>query len=177
MTRPFRSRRRTRRALARMRRESESGTRRWGDLTDSGHGRKPAARSRGSALRRHAKFSALQSLENSQNAERTSILCEPALRPCGTSRANEEGVDYGGRLRCPDRLYFLGRRFGSPDDAPSPGSGQQRFSFGKSETRGTVFPCRSTITTPSPRPAGSSGRRGGEKFGDGHFGFGTLVTP
>ena|SRR5271167_3059434 len=139
MTRPFRSRRRTRRALARMRRESESGTRRWGDLTDSGHGRKPAARSRGSALRRHAKFSALQSLENSQNAERTSILCEPALRPCGTSRANEEGVDYGGRLRCPDRLYFLGRRFGSPDDAPLPGSGQQRFSFGKSETRGTVF--------------------------------------
>jgi hypothetical protein len=27
-----------RRALARMWRESESGTRRWGDLADSGHG-------------------------------------------------------------------------------------------------------------------------------------------
>jgi hypothetical protein len=44
------------------------------------------------------------------------------------------------------------------------GSGQQRFSFGESETRGTVFPCRSMITTPSPHPAGSSSGRGGEKI-------------
>jgi hypothetical protein len=113
-------------------------------------------RDRGIALRRHAKFYALQSLESSY------VVPTPP-QAGGTSRADEEGANYGGRLRYRDRLYFLGRRFGSPGDSPLVGSGQQAISFWKNETRGTVFPCRSTIATPSPRPAGSSSRRGGRK--------------
>ena len=43
----------------------------------SGPGRAPAARNSRVASRATGKFSALQSLENSQNAERISILGEP----------------------------------------------------------------------------------------------------
>jgi hypothetical protein len=47
-------------------------------VSASGLGRTPVARRRGSGLPPHRKFSALQSLENSQNAEGISILPEPA---------------------------------------------------------------------------------------------------
>jgi hypothetical protein len=49
-------------------------------VSASGHGRMPVAWRRGSGLPPHGKFSALQSLENSQNAEGISILREPAAR-------------------------------------------------------------------------------------------------
>jgi hypothetical protein len=45
-----------------------------------------------SALRGAAKFSALQSLENSQNGETISILREPIPQAGGTPRAEQEGA-------------------------------------------------------------------------------------
>ena len=66
-----------RRAFARMgRAERASGRDTIRDVA-SGSGRTPVARMMGSAARSRRKFSALQSLENSQNAERIAILREP----------------------------------------------------------------------------------------------------
>ena len=67
-----------RRAFARMgRAETASGRDAIGDVVVSGRGLTPVARKMGSAARSRRKFSALQSLENSQNAERIAILREP----------------------------------------------------------------------------------------------------
>jgi hypothetical protein len=63
-----------------------------GDVVVSGLRRAPIARRSGSAMRPQAKFSASQSLENSRNGERTSIVREPgserpAERPTPTRKA------------------------------------------------------------------------------------------
>jgi hypothetical protein len=66
-----------RRAFARMgRAERASGRDTIGDVA-SRRGLTPVARKMGAAARSRRKFSALQSLENSQNAERIAILREP----------------------------------------------------------------------------------------------------
>src|SRR5271163_185202 len=66
------------RALARVRRGGRaSGRETIGDALVLGRGRTPVARSKGSASRPGGKFSSLQILENSRNAERISTLPEP----------------------------------------------------------------------------------------------------
>jgi hypothetical protein len=66
------------RALARARRDDKASVRQTHCVVVlSGHGGAPAALKRGSAMRTVTKFSASQSLENSQNGERISILREP----------------------------------------------------------------------------------------------------
>ena len=62
-----------------------------------GSGRSPAAQNAGSASRSTQKFSALQSLGNSQNAERISILREAVPWAGGTPGAKEEGATRGQR--------------------------------------------------------------------------------
>jgi len=87
-----------RRAVTRIRRgERASGRDAVVDVVASGPGRTPVARKVGSAARSRGKFSALQSVENSQNAERISILREPVLRAGGTPGAKEEGATRGQR--------------------------------------------------------------------------------
>jgi hypothetical protein len=54
------------------------------DVVVSGRGRAPVARNKGSTSRLRGKFSSLQILENSQNAERTSILRETVPNAQGT---------------------------------------------------------------------------------------------
>src|SRR5271156_32724 len=62
---------------------------------------------------------------------------------------------------------ILRRRFASPNDARLERLHSVDFFFGKNAIRATVFACRSTITIPSPRPAGAgSSRPGGGKFGE-----------
>jgi hypothetical protein len=87
-----------RRAVTRIRRgERASGRDAVVDLVAPGPGRTPVARKVGSAARSRGKFSALQSVENSQNAERISILREPVLRAGGTPGAKEKGATRGQR--------------------------------------------------------------------------------
>jgi hypothetical protein len=57
----------------------------------------PVTQNSGSALRSRRKFSALQSIENSQNGERISILREAVPRAGGTPGAKEEGATRGWR--------------------------------------------------------------------------------
>jgi hypothetical protein len=93
-----------RRAFARVR----SGVRTSGrdvmrDVVASADGRTPVARKIGSAARSRRKFSASQSLENSQNAEGISILREAVPWAGGTPGAKEEGAThgwYGSRAGC-----------------------------------------------------------------------------
>jgi hypothetical protein len=111
----------------------------------------------------------------SVDANAPAILCEPALRPCGMSRANMEDVDYGGRLRCHDRLYFLGRRFGSPTTRPG---GQRTAAIFLWEKRNPRYRVSMSLNdhNPSPRRRALRAAAEAKKFGGGHFGFGTLVT-
>jgi hypothetical protein len=86
-----------RRAFARMgRAERASGRDTIGDIA-SGPGRTPVAWMMGSAARSRRKFSALQSLENSQNAERTAILRELVPRALNAPNTQEEGATRGWR--------------------------------------------------------------------------------
>ena len=73
------------RALARVRQGGRAvGREPIGDALVSGRGRAPVARNKGSASRPRGKFSFLQILENSQNAEVTWILRGPAPQAQGT---------------------------------------------------------------------------------------------
>src|SRR5271155_605358 len=79
------------RALSRVRRGGRaSGRETIGDALVSGRGRAPVARSKGSASRLRGKFSSSQILENSQNAERISILREPVPPAQGTGCVDGE---------------------------------------------------------------------------------------
>ena len=82
-------------------------------------------------------------------------------RNCGSTTGTIE-IGKLGRVTVIPLLFGSALRF--PGRRALMGSGQQRFSFGESETRSTVFPCRTMITTPSPHPAGSSSGGGGEKI-------------
>jgi hypothetical protein len=88
----------------------------------------PVAQNLGSALRPRRKFSALQSVENSQNGEGISILREAVPGAGGTPGAKEEGARVARlasrafstrltRRRRPgaDRRFFEPRRFGLRD--------------------------------------------------------------
>jgi hypothetical protein len=85
--------------LARPRRgDRASGRQTIGDVVVSGHRRAPIARRCGSAMRPHAKFSASQSLKNSRNGERISIVREPGSeRPAERPHADAEGAARGRR--------------------------------------------------------------------------------
>jgi hypothetical protein len=88
-----------RRAFARMGRAERASRRDTiGDVA-AGLGRTPVARKVGSAARSRRKFSALQNLENSQNAERISILGAPVPRSGRLNAPNtrEEGATRGWR--------------------------------------------------------------------------------
>jgi hypothetical protein len=80
----------------------------------------------------------------SVDANAPAISCEPALRPCGcpapTWKMWTTAADYGVTTAFTFRVAAS-----VPRTTPFVGSGQQRFSFGKNETRG--IPCRSMITT------------------------------
>src|SRR5271163_5290863 len=78
------------RALARVRRCARAWER--GLVVVSGKGRASVAGMSGSSFPPEGKFSALQSLENSQNAEGILILCEPGPRAGGTPSAEDEGA-------------------------------------------------------------------------------------
>src|SRR5277367_1149892 len=81
-----------RRALARIwRGERASGREMVGGIVVP-VGAAPIARNRKSAWPAGGKFSALQSVENSQNAEGISVLCEPVLRAGRTLAASLAGV-------------------------------------------------------------------------------------
>ena len=93
------------RALARVRRGGRaSGRETIGDALVSGRGRAPVARNKGSASRPRGKFSSLQILENSQNAERISILREPAPQAQGTRCADGGGAARVGHAHDPSVL-------------------------------------------------------------------------
>jgi hypothetical protein len=95
---------RARRAFARMgRAERASGRDPIGDVA-SRRGRTPVARMMGSAARTRRKFSALQSLEKSQNAERISILREPVPRAGERPRTPRRKARHaGGAAREPEK--------------------------------------------------------------------------
>jgi hypothetical protein len=87
-------------AITRMRGgEGASRRRTIGDLVASGRLRARLVRNPQSALRAAAKFSALQSLENSRNGETISILREPVPQAGGTPGAEQEGASAGGAAR------------------------------------------------------------------------------
>ena len=93
------------RALARVRPGGRaSGRETIGDALVSGRGRAPVARNKGSASRPRGKFSSLQILENSQNAERISILPEPAPQAQGTRCADGGGAARVGHAHDPSVL-------------------------------------------------------------------------
>ena len=86
--------------LARMSRGGKaSGLETLGNVVVSGRRRTPLVRKPTSASRPRGKFSALQSVENAQNAERISILREPVpigggngLAPTGKARRRASGL-------------------------------------------------------------------------------------
>jgi len=65
----------------------------------------PVAQNSGSASRPRRKFSGLQSLENSQNGERISILREPVPRAGGSPGVKAKAQRAGGVDREPSVLY------------------------------------------------------------------------
>jgi hypothetical protein len=98
------------RAFARVRsRVRTSGRDAMGDVVVSG--RSPAAQNVGSASRPRRKFSGLQSLENSQNAESISILREADAWAGGTPGVKEKGATRGWRASRAGRSR-LGSRVG-----------------------------------------------------------------
>jgi len=67
------------------------------DFVVSGRRQTPAAQNAESALRPRRKFSGLQSIEDSQNGERISILRKAVPWAGGTPGAKEKGATHGGR--------------------------------------------------------------------------------
>src|SRR5271163_4940472 len=99
------------RALARVRRGGRaSGRETIGDALVSGRGRAPVARNKGSASRPRGKFSSLQILENSQNAEKISILREPAPQAQGTRCADGGGAARVGHAHDPSVLDLTAKQ-------------------------------------------------------------------
>ena len=94
-------------APARMRRgETASDRETMGRVAASGRGGTPITRTTASASRPTGKFSALQSFENSQNAEEISILrgpVSPAGGPHAASRKARRASGAGGPRRSGDR--------------------------------------------------------------------------
>ena len=85
------------------------------DVVASGRGRTPVARKMGSASRPRRKFSALQSIENSQNGERISILREAVPWAGGTPGAKEKGATRGWRASRAGRSRPGSRVGGDPE--------------------------------------------------------------
>jgi hypothetical protein len=99
------------RALARVRRGGRaSGRETIGDALVSGRGRAPVARSKGSASRLRGKFSSLQILENSQNAEGISILRETVPNAQGTRCTDGGGAARVGHGHDPSVLDLTAKR-------------------------------------------------------------------
>ena len=106
------------RALARVRRGGRaSGRETIGDAVVSGRGRAPVARNKGLASRPRGKFSSLQILENSQNAERISILPEPAPQAQATRCADGGGAARVGHAHDPSVLDLTAKP-SRPEMAP-----------------------------------------------------------
>src|SRR5271155_5405147 len=97
------------RALARVRRCARAWER--GLVVVSGKSRASVAGMSGSSFPPEGKFSALQSLENSQSGEGISILREPVPEASGTPYADEEGAARSRRRsRTPHSCVDQGRR-------------------------------------------------------------------
>ena len=106
------------RALARVRRGARaSGRETIGDALVSGRGRAPVARNKGSTSRLRGKFSSLQILENSQNAERISILRETVPNAQGTRCTDGGGAARVGHAHDPSVLDLTAKR-SRPEMAP-----------------------------------------------------------
>ena len=116
-----------RRALAHMRRaERACGRDAMRDVVASGHGRAPVGRKKGSVARPRGKFSALQSIENSQNGERISILREHLPRAGGTPRTKEDGATRGWRGSPKrSRREMAPQRFEKIESGPGNGMGSE----------------------------------------------------
>ena len=144
------------RALARVRRgERASGRETIGGVVVSGRGRAPIARNRTVASRPTGKFSASQSLENSENGERISILREPVPRAGRMPLASLAGIaaregltaKRGRREMAPQRLEKI---------ESAPGNGMA------SEASNPQHLVHGRATDPSfsrPDPAVGEGRR------------------
>jgi hypothetical protein len=104
-------------ALARVRRGPRaSGRETIGDALVSGRGRAPVARNKGSTSRLRGKFSSLQIIENSQNAERISILRETVPNAQGRAAPTGEARRVG-HAHDPSVLDLTAKR-SRPEMAP-----------------------------------------------------------
>jgi hypothetical protein len=147
-----------RRAFARMwRAVRASGRDAMGDHVASAFGRTPLAGKMGSAARPRRKFSALQSVENSQNAERISILREALAWAGGTPGAKEEGATCGQRGSRAARSRLGSRVGGDPEpivdllNRGDPVAGSRRERLTATRSRPEMAPQRLEKIESAPR--------------------------
>ena len=112
----------------------------------SGKGRASAAGMSGSAFLPERKFSALQGLENSQNAEGISILCEPGPGLAETASAEDERRDARSALLT-IRGFSIRHERRRRSTAGSVAIADPRRRRGVGETEGETFPPRKGLKT------------------------------
>ena len=111
----------------------------------SGKGCASVAGMSGSAFLPERKFSALQGLENSQNAEGILILCEPGPRAGGTPSAEDEGATRD--RRCSSECSRSGTSVDDGRRWARSGSLIHGGGAASARQRGETFPPRKVLKT------------------------------